>query len=252
MIMITCPQCNYSKSIPVERIPPRTRWVRCPRCGSKFEFVRSDGEAEGEKGLATPWERRSQLGLLQGVIATMKGVLFSPKSTFSSIPITGGWREPLAFGLLVGSIGSMFTFFWEFMAASTGFLKPLWGGSVSTSSHLVFLLLIFLSPLFVTADLFISSIIIHVLLLIVRGGKNGYEATFRVVAYSQATRAWSVIPLVGGIIGWMWRSIVYIIGLKEAQETSYTRVILAFSIPFVLLIVLISGLLIFIMRFIKL
>lgn len=88
------------------------------------------------------------------------------------------------------------------------------------------------------------------LLLVVRGANNGYEATFRVVAYSQATRVWSIIPLLGGAVGWIWRSIVYTVGLKEAQETSYGRVLLAFSIPFALLIVLISGFLIFIIRFI--
>lgn len=252
MVMITCPQCNYARNIPLERIPSRTRWARCPRCGSRFEFVRREGDEEEEKSLATPWQRRTQLGLWQGIKQTMKGVLFSPRDMFSTMPVRDGWRDPLAFGLLVGSIGSMFTFFWEFMAASMGFLKPLWGVSTSISSPLVFLLFIFLSPLFVTINLLISSVIIHVLLLLVRGGKNGYEATFRVVAYSQATRVWSVIPLLGGAIGWIWRSIVYIIGLKEAQETSYGRVILAFSIPFALLIVLISGFLIFIIRFIHL
>ena len=250
MVMITCPQCNYARDIPLERIPSRTRWVRCPRCGSRFEFVRREGDKEGKKSLATPWERRTQLGLWQGVKKTIKGVLFSPRDMFSTMPVKGGWREPLAFGLLVGSMGGMITFFWEFLAVSIGCFKPFWGVYTSISSPLVFLLLIFLSPLFVTFSLLISSVIIHVLLLLVRGGKNGYEATFRVVAYSQATRVWSMIPLLGGAVGWIWRSIVYIIGLKEAQETSYGRVILAFSIPFALLIVLISGFLIFIMRFI--
>jgi hypothetical protein len=181
-------------------------------------------------------------------MGTIRGVLFSPRATFSKMPVAGGWRDPLAFGLLVGSIGSMFTFFWEFMAASTGFLSAPWPLSTSITSPLVFLLLIFLSPLFVTVNLFISSIIIHVLLFLVRGGRNGFEATFRVVAYSQATRAWSVIPLVGGAIGWIWRSIVYIIGLKEVHETSYGKVILAFSIPFVLLILFIAGAVIFILH----
>jgi predicted Zn finger-like uncharacterized protein len=250
MVVITCPQCNYSRSISVDRIPPRTRWVRCPRCGTRFEFVRSEHEHEGKQGVAIPWERRAQLGLWQGLIRTMRGVLFSPKRTFSSMPVTGGWREPLAFGLLAGSIGSMFTVFWEFMAESMGFLKPLWGVSTSISSPLVFLLLMFLSPLFVAVYIFISSVIIHILLLLVRGGTNGFQATLRVVSYSQATGAWNVIPLLGGAIGWVWSSIVYIIGLKEAQETSYARVILAFFIPFAFLIVLIGGLLIFFMRFV--
>jgi hypothetical protein len=210
-----------------------------------------EGDGEEKKSFAPPWERRTQLGLWQGVKQTIKGVLFSPRNIFSTMPARGGWREPLAFGLLVGSIGSMFTFFWEFLAASMGFIRPLWGVSTSIGSPLVFLLFIFLSPLFVTINLLISSLIIHVLLLLVRGGKNGYEVTFRVVAYSQATRVWSIIPLLGGAIGWIWRSIVYIIGLKEAQETSYGRIILAFSIPFVLFIVLIASVFIFIMRFIR-
>jgi predicted Zn finger-like uncharacterized protein len=241
-VVITCPQCNYTRSIPDEKIPPRIRWVRCPRCGARFEFVRGAGHEEEKMSLATPWEQREHRGLWKGVTGTIRGVLFSPKNTFSSMPVTGGWREPLAFGLLTGSIGSMFSFFWEFTALLIGLLKPLWGVSLPISSPLVFLVLIFLSPLFVMIHLFISSVIIHALLLLVRGGKNGYEATFRVVAYSQATRTWSVIPLLGDVIGWIWRSAVYIIGLKEAHETSYARVILAFSLPFALLFVLISAL----------
>jgi predicted Zn finger-like uncharacterized protein len=248
MAVITCPQCNYTRSIPDERISPRIRWVRCPRCGARFEFVRGEGHEEEKRSLVTPWEQRAHRGLWEGVTRTIRGVLFSPKRTFSSMPVTGGWREPLAFGLLIGSIGSMFSFFWEFMALSMGLLKPLWGVSTSISSPLVFLVLIFISPLFVTVHLLISSVMIHALLLLVRGGKNGYEATFRVVAYSQATRAWGVIPVLGDAIGWIWRSVVYIIGLKEAQETSYARVILAFSLPLALLVVLISALLLFVIH----
>lgn len=249
MTVITCPQCNYSKNIPDEKIPSGVRWIRCPRCGARFEF---EGKKEKEKKKPTtvdiPWEHRRERGLWGAVAGTIKSVLFSPRDTFSKMPVGGGWSEPLAFGLLVGSIGSMFTFFWEFMAASTGFFNPVWSVSASVSSPFIFLLLIFLSPLFVAVNLFLSSIVIHILLFLVRGGRNGYEATFRVVAYSQATRAWSVIPLLGGVIGWIWRSAVYIIGLKEAHETSYARVILAFSIPLILVILFIAGGVLFILH----
>ena len=74
----------------------------------------------------------------------------------------------------------------------------------------------------------------------VGAGANRFEATFRVVAYSQATRVWSVIPFIGSPIGWVWRSIVQIIGLKEAHETSYGRIVVAFLIPLVMLIVVIA------------
>jgi len=248
MTVITCPQCNYSKDVPDEKIPPGVRWIRCPRCGARFEFERKADEEKEKPATSIPWQQRTERGLWDAAIGTIKGVLFSPRATFSKMPVAGGWREPLAFGLLVGSIGSMFTFFWEFMAAATGLFNPVWSVSVSVSSPFIFLLLIFLSPLFVAVNLFLSSILIHILLFLVRGGRNGYEATFRVVAYSQATRVWSVIPLLGGAIGWIWRSIAYIIGLKEAHETSYARVILAFLIPFIFFVLFIAGVILFILH----
>ncbi len=252
MVEITCPQCNYTKSIPIEKIPPGARWIKCPKCGNRFEYLKKEEDVETEKRDATPWERRLQLGLWKGIKQTIKSVLFSPKTMFSSMPVKGGWRDPLAFGLLVGSISSMFAFFWEFLIANSGLLKPFGGVSISLSSPIIFLILIFLSPILVGISVFISSLIIHLLLLLVRAGNNRFEATFRVVAYSQATRIWSLLPFIGSPIGWVWRSIVQIIGLKEAHETSYLRIIVAFSIPIGLLLVIAVGAFFFIIRAISL
>jgi len=241
MVEITCPHCNYTKGIPLEKIPPGIRWIRCPNCRNRFEYLKKGEDVRTNKRQATSWERRLQVGLWAGIKRTTKSVIFSPKSMFSTMTVKGGWREPLAFGLLVGSISVMIAFFWEFMIATSGFLKPLWGVSISLSSPIIFLSFIFLSPLLVTIDLFISSFIIHVLLVLVRGGKNGFEATFRVVAYSQATRLWSIIPFIGSPVGWVWRTIVQIIGLKEAHEISYVRIVAAFLIPLALLLLIVTG-----------
>lgn len=160
---------------------------------------------------------------------------------FSTMTVSGGWREPLAFGLLVGSICTMCAFFWEFMIATSGLLEPSWGGPTVLSSPLIFLSFIFLSPLLVTINLLLSSLFIHVLLVLVRGGKNGFEATFRVVAYSQATKLWSLLPFIGSVIGWVWRIIVQIIGLKEAHEIGYMRIVGAFLLPLTLLVIVVGG-----------
>ena len=82
----------------------------------------------------------------------------------------------------------------------------------------------------------------HVLLLLVRGNTNGFEATFRVMAYSQATQVWSVIPFVGGFIGWCWRAVIQIIGLKEAHQIGYGKIFVAFLIPVALFVVMGVGL----------
>jgi len=68
------------------------------------------------------------------------------------------------------------------------------------------------------------------------------------VAYSQATKVWSIIPLIGGPIGWVWKTIVQIIGLKEAHEISYLRIVVAISIPLALLLLAVGGALLLIMR----
>jgi len=252
MVEIICPQCNYTKSVPLEKIPPEAKWIKCPQCGNRFEYLKKEEDRETEKRSATPWERRLELGLWKGIKQTIKSVLFSPKHMFSSMPVKDGWREPLAFGLLVGSISSMCAFFWEFLIAHSGFLRPFGSFSNSLSSPIIFLIFIFLSPLLVSISIFISSLIIHFLLLLVRAGNNRFEATLRVMAYSQATRIWSILPFIGSLIGWIWRSIVQIIGLKEAHETSYLRIIVAFSIPIGLLLLVAVGALFFIIRAISL
>jgi len=154
MVEITCPQCNYTKSIPLEKIPPGARWIKCPQCGNRFEYLKKEEDRETEKRSATPWERRLELGLWKGIKQTIKSVLFSPKHMFSAMPVKDGWREPLAFGLLVGSISSMCAFFWEFLMAHSGLLKPFGGVSISLSLPIIFLIFIFLSPIFVGISVF--------------------------------------------------------------------------------------------------
>ncbi len=255
-VKITCPKCNFSKSIPEEKIPAGARWATCPQCKNRFAFAPPEAgpgpEQEqkeiGEEGRverrAPPWENRSELGLWQGIYQTFKGVLFSPDKLFSTMTHKGGIKEPLAFGLLLGSIGSMFGFFWQFLMMSGSLMalgKELMG---HLSMSLIFFVIIIISPLFVTIAIFLISAILHLLLLVVRGGKSGFEATFRVVSYSQATQIWGVIPFLGGFIGFLWIIIVQIIGLREIHETSYLRVILALLIPVALILLLLLAIVI--------
>ena len=253
IVEITCPNCNFSKKIPEEKIPTGVRWASCPRCKQRFEFAlpQSSPDIEpGQKGekpvseagrRGSPWENRAELGIWQGIYQTFKAVLFSPQHLFRSMTVKGGIKEPLAFGLLLGSIGTMFGFFWQFLIMSGSLLSL---GNIPMGQFamgLIFLGIIILSPLFVIMSLFFASAILHLLLLIVRGGKNGFNATFRVVSYSQAIQVLGVIPIpfIGGLISSFWLLIVQIIGIREIHETSYLRVIIAFLIPLALIFFLV-------------
>ena len=252
-----CPYCRFSKNVPKEKIPARARWATCPSCGQRFEFsapekdiaptIEESGHRPGfrePKRKGAPWENRPDLGLRHGIYDTFKAVLFSPGAFFSSLSWDGGIKEPLAFGVLVGSFGRMFGVFWNFLIFSGSLLAL--GQSVfsNVTVGLIFLFIIVMIPFFLILSLFVYSGILHLLLLIVGGAKNHFEATFRVVSYSQATQAWVLIPFFGGWIAGIWQFVVQIIGLREIHQTSYFRVIIAFLIPVALLLLVTVAILI--------
>ena len=249
---IVCPFCHFSKKFPEKKIPVSAKWAICPRCNQKFEISLSNEEPRPfvqEKGLnrgpheagqesgeepirnGAPWENRPETGFAKGTYRTFKEVLFSPTTFFRGLTFKNGIREPLAFGLLIGAVGNMFGIFWPVLMMSGG-LFP-FGDAIlgHLTVGLIFLVMVVAIPVCVTLSMFIYSAILHLLLMIVRGGKNRFEATFRVVAYSQAAQAWDLIPVVGSWIGGIWQLIVQVIGLREMHNISYLRVFMAFLLP---------------------
>jgi hypothetical protein len=256
-LKLTCPYCRFSKDVTEEQIPTGARWATCPSCGQRFEFSKAEGVVPGLTGKgpgktgeihgdgkrtrrkrrrAAPWEKRSELGIWKGIYQTIKAVLFSPEKMFRGLTVNGGYGEPTAFGLLVGSLGKMFGLFWLFllMAGSESLSDIPFSGQYTLG--LIFLGVIAMTPVLVYLGILINSALLHVLLLLVGGVKNGFEATFRVVCYSQATHLLSLIPIMGGWIDGIWKLVVQIIGVREIHETSYGRVIIAFLIPLFLII----------------
>jgi len=196
-----------------------------------------------EQGNA-PWEDPRFLGVFPSLFATVKSVLFSPETFFHSLDAERGIREPFAFGLLMGSTSAMFSLFWKFLVLSGGLMVvdlPFFG---SETAWLVFLLILVFVPAFVTMSMFVFASILHLMLLLVRGGDGGFRASFRVIAYAQAAQIWTVIPFLGGWVGFVWQFIVQVIGLREIHRTSYFRVISAFLIPVMLFFLLFAAILI--------
>ena len=248
---ITCPNCNFSKQIRQERIPAGVKWATCPRCDQRFELVlpatgmpppqgpvRGTPESRPLRGVA-PWEDRAEIGLWPGIFQTFKAVLFSPGDLFARLSYREGIKEPLAFALLFGSLGTLFALFWQILLISGPILPFDLGLADEFGFVVLFMAMAVFVPLFVTLAVFVSSGVLHLLLLLVRGGQNGFEATFRVMAYSQATQVLGLIPFIGGLAGSLWLLVIQMKGVREMHETSYVKVILAFLIPFALIFLLV-------------
>jgi hypothetical protein len=234
---ITCPVCNFSKTVPEDKIPGGVRWVICPGCKHRFEFAPIKPEiveSTAESGEGSPWERRLELGLWQGIYQTFVSVLFSPARFFREMSSGKGIKEPMAFGLLLGSLGYMLSFFWEFLLVS-GAIKSLSSDIFSqVPLNQLFMIAMFLSPILAILNMFITAAVIHVSMLAFNSGKGRFEGTFRVIAFGQATKVLSIVPFLGVITGWVWNIAVVVNGLKEIHKTSNFKAIAAVFVSIIL------------------
>jgi hypothetical protein len=251
---IICPQCGYSKQVPEERISPWVKWANCPRCKNRFELnlpqiapvhkeIANTEPARSTASQGAGWETRSETGWWKGLYRTTKSVLFSPRQFFGAMTVGTGLGEPFAYGLLSGVAGVMGGLFWYFLMMS-GSLQSLIQLE-STGMALVFAALLLLSIPYVLVALLLTSLVLHGCLVVVRDGRKGFEATFRVVAYSQAAQVFSFIPFVGGVAAFLWLIVVQVIGLREIHNTTYPRIVMAYLIPFILLFGIVAAVVLF-------
>ncbi len=253
-VQIVCPYCGFSKEVPQEKIPKRAKFANCPKCRQRFPLPAGGPEEapgrEGEpleehhQGEAPPWEQRGELGLLKAILQTAKEVLFSPKRLFKGIRAKGGLSEPLAFGLLFGSLGMMLSVFWDVIMAAAGLGGQAGGMGPRFGLPLLLPVMLLVIPAFVLVSLFCLSGLIHLFLRLVGAGGGGFQATFRVMSYGQATQILAAIPLAGGLLSSVWFLIVQVVGFREIHHTSYPRVIMALLLPVALLFMLAAAVII--------
>lgn len=222
-----CPHCGKETS---------EGQLFCQYCGAHLESG-TDTPTSAERRGRTSWEDRENTGFLNGLFRTIKDVLFSPTIFFGKMPVTGGMTDPLLYGLIVGMVGLSCLYFWDIILQSSlqNFMTPEMRSAADQSifQGLGMALTASLMPLLFILWLFIVSGMLHVFLLFVRGAQAGFEATFRVVAYSTSPLLFLVIPYCGMLITMLWVIILTIIGLKEAHEISGGKSVFAVLFPFV-------------------
>lgn len=210
----------------------------CQHCGSRISPEPVPGMGGREK---TPWEDRDNRGFFGGLLKTVKAALFDPTDFFKKMPVTGGLADPLIYALIVGMVGMMFSYLWQILfqgliqSYMPAEMKTMQGYNMFRGIGLAFMA--FIAPFIVILGLFISTGIMHLFLMMVKGARAGFEATFRVASYSYSTNLLNVVPFCGGLIAMVWSIVLLIIGLKEAHETSGGKAAFAVLAPFVLVFV---------------
>jgi hypothetical protein len=157
---------------------------------------------------------------VQTFIATVQAVVLRPVDFFSGILRQGDFINPLIFAIICYEV-----------AAILGGLLRLVGIGATNQGFGGFIGSIIFAPIVAVIGLFIGAGILHLLVMLIVGSRNsGFEATFRVVAYSAVTSFVSWIPFIGGILS-LYGIYLGIVGIREVHNTTTGRAALVVLIP---------------------
>jgi len=201
--------------------------VFCHACGGKIEQP-SPAELQQER---PAWELRQEMGFFKGLMLTMKESLFSPTAFFRKMPVSGGLTDPTLYAMITAMAGTTMLGIWQMLFQDS--MPVSIPGDVKASGSGTPGGLAVLAPFFILATLYLWAGMLHGILLMVRGVKYGFEASFRAAAYSYGPLVFLAVPFCGWPIAVVWSMVMAIIGLKEAQSTTGGKSAFAVLFPII-------------------
>jgi ribosomal protein L37E len=252
--VVTCPQCGFEQ--------PET--VECTRCGFPISKHLKEQETArtyesqtrvisiGEKDIPA-WE--SGEGFINAFFKTAREALFSPSRFFKKVASGTGYWVSLIYALICGALADYTNVFWIWLFYSmfSQSLPSGYANIVTFFSGIAVIFLLIILPFFEAFSLLIGSAVVHLCLMIVGGNKKGYEATFRTFAYANSARLFyiipfSIIPFLIPLLYFVLIPLLYfvltvyhlaliVIGIRECNEISTGRAILAVLLPPIIVIV---------------
>lgn len=135
-------------------------------------------------------------------------VLLHPVRTLAR-PARPGHAWPVSFAVIMGTLAAGLTLFWERLLDEVQGAHPL--------------VTLALSPLGTLLGVYVLAAIYHAFLWVVRGHRQGFTATLRATAYSNAGGIFYFVPVVGPVVGGVWLMVAVIGGLAGAQKISVGR-----------------------------
>jgi hypothetical protein len=172
-------------------------------------------------------------------IRTVQGVLLNPVGFFREMSRRGDFVNPAIFALICALISALLG------GIISLALSPLFAGPGDTAGETLaggvvgFVLTVILSPIYTAVGLLIGAGIYHLLvLLLVRPGNAGFEATFRVVCYVAAIQLISWIPIVN-ILAAIYGIVLSVFGIREVHSTTTGRAVAVVLIPVAVVLLLV-------------
>lgn len=177
-----------------------------------------------------PWEQLELYGAVPSLLNTVKNVLLKPGDFFDQLPPFSGKIRPLLFANVVCLASVIFGLIWfrfglgpnlSDLGRTDGF-QGLGAGMIGSLAWLG------LSPILVTAFVFLDSALGHLLLGLLRSASKPFEETFRTICYAGAPWMLTLLP-----VSWqylipivlIWHMTLQAIGLKKLHQAGYPQVL---------------------------
>jgi hypothetical protein len=173
------------------------------------------------------WENPEWSGL-RAFITTLRRVLFTPKTFFAELPLSGGLGEPLGFALLVGTMAILGSLVWQLILEGD-FSETI--PAVALSKHIgnlmrdpkVVVSIFMLTPFLVALGQFFLSVCLLGAVRLTSSEKYTFESIFRVAAYAQAPAVLCLIPWGGAFIAAVWHIMLLVIGISKKFHSSILK-----------------------------
>ncbi len=176
-----------------------------------------------------------QRPFIDGFIETLKLMITAPRDAYRMMEPEGDIVRPLIYAVLLGWIGVIagqiynIVFQGAMMSALAsrmhGMNFPLTAGSS--------IVLMVIGPIIVLIVLFIWSALVHLCLMMVGGATKSFTATLKALAYAQTASLAQLVPMCGGLIGFVWALVLQIFGVAAAHETTEGKAAVAVLLPIV-------------------
>jgi hypothetical protein len=176
--------------------------------------------AEADQVSLAPGEDQKLLSL-GGFSRTLYEVLFRPGEFFQTLG-REGWAGPLAFALIVSSVGLLGAIFWQLLV-----LAPAGGNLGDIEALLPFtglgpgllLAMMAASPVLVLANLGVGGVCWWGSVALV-GGSRDFTPAWRIFCYAQAGMALGLIPFFGMLVAGIWVLALMYCGVKQVYGIS--------------------------------
>ncbi len=96
------------------------------------------------------------------------------------------------------------------------------------------------SPAYALVSIMITALVVHIFLRLVGSGKNGLNATIKIVSYSMAGAVLVVLPWIGLLLAPLAQGTLMVIGAARMHRTGYVRATIAIVLPLLLLAIFVA------------